>query len=902
MTRFFSNQIVYRIITFFCFLLLCRLGFTQSEMLDRKINVPEFSGTAKALIEQISGDEKIVFAYTSEVSLDYEVRFRKSQLSINEFLEILFRGKQVGYKVNGNKVILYPDKTKSESPGRLSQTVRGSIVDADSRLPLPGVTVMISGSDPVKGTISDENGIFRLEDIPVGRTSLQFSFIGYESVTITNIEVYTGKEVVLDINMPELVVKLAEVVVNSTKKGEVTNDMSILSSHSISVEETKRYTGGMDDPSRVASSYAGVASTPDGSSDIIVRGNSPKYMQWRLDGIEISSPYHMDDQNASVGALTALNNSLLATSDFYTGAFSPEYGNVLSSVMDVKLRKGNNEKFEAACGIGIMGTDITLEGPFKKGYGGSYLVNYRYSAISLLNKLGIIDIPGVVNYQDATFKLVLPTKKSGTFSFFGLGGLSNLTMKNSTLVPGTSIKDATISKDYNKNNFLSNLGLSHTLSINDNSYIKTSLSYSASGIDDDLFEGNTIKTYDSEGEFISDSVINKVQKFKSRIENSAYRGAITYNNRLNAKNKIQAGIKYTLCINNYNQSIYNDQNAALENVTDFDKGINTLNNFVSWKHSFNDDLSIVAGVHNMNVLLNKKSTLEPRIAVDWRINNSSSIHAGYGKHSTMESVHNYYTKIKLADSTTIEPNINLDLLKADHYVLGYEKRFSENLMAKVEAYYQHLYNLPVENNDTSYYATINEGVDYRYVALVNKGTGKNYGIELTMERFFNGNYYFLINGSIFDSKYKTLEGVWRNTQFNGNYMANILCGKEFKKLGKKQNKTLAINSKVFFSGGIRYIPLLRDAEGNVAVDPANDRYWNYADAYNNRIDNIFQLNMSISYKINKAHATHELFLDLMNLTNNQARISEYYDTAQPNKIGYVKQFQFFPNFMYRVYF
>ena len=252
---------------------------------------------------------------------------------------------------------------------KLTQTVRGTITDTDSKLPLIGATVAILGSNPLIGTATDVKGNFRLEKIPIGRISLQLSYIGYESKTISNLEVNSGKEIVLDLNMRESVISMNEVVVKANKnKGEAVNEMALLSSRSISLEETKRYTGGMDDPARVVSSFAGVTSSPDGSSDIIVRGNSPKYMQWRLEGTEIISPYHMDDQNASFGALTALNNSLLATSDFYTGSFSPEYGNVLSSVMDIKLRNGNNEKFEAACGIGLLGTDITLEGPFKKGY------------------------------------------------------------------------------------------------------------------------------------------------------------------------------------------------------------------------------------------------------------------------------------------------------------------------------------------------------------------------------------------------------------------------------------------------------------------------------------------------------------------------------------------------------
>jgi outer membrane receptor protein involved in Fe transport len=338
------------------------------------------------------------------------------------------------------------------------------------------------------------------------------------------------------------------------------------------------------------------------------------------------------------------------------------------------------------------------------------------------------------------------------------------------------------------------------------------------------------------------------------------------------------------------------------NINDFKINVSTINNFISWKHNLNEKIIIVAGLHNMNILSNNISTFEPRLSINWNINKTNSVHAGYGMHSTTESVHNYFTKIPQDDGSYIEPNKNLGLLKAHHYVLGYEKRFTENLIGKIEVYYQYLYNLPVENNDTSYYATINEGIDYKYVELVNKGSGKNYGVEISIERFFDKNFYFLLNGSLFDSKYKSLEGVWRNTRYNNNYIVNILGGKEFKKLGKKQNQTLALNTKIFFEGGQRYIPLIRDAQGNVAVEPENDRYFDYSKTYNNKLDNIFLLNLSASYKFNRPRATHEIFLDLMNLTNSQARMAEYYDVSKPGKVGYTTQFGFFPNLMYRIYF
>ena len=785
-----------------------------------------------------------------------------------------------------------------------TQTVRGVVTDGDSKVPLIGATVVIKGSSPLIGTSTDVSGNFKIKNVRIGRIALQLSYLGYEPKTIPDIIVNSGKEVVLDLSMKESVVSMNEVVVKAKKhKGETLNEMSMVSSHSISPEETSRYAGGYSDPSRVVANLAGVTNSP-ASSDIIVRGNSPKYMQWRLDGIEISSPYHLNDQNSTYGALSALNNNLLTTSDFYTGAFSPEYGGALSSVFDVKLRTGNNEKFEASAGIGLMGVDFTVEGPFKKGYSGSYMVNYRFSAIGLIKKLGLIDVQGTVQYQDATFKIVLPTKKAGTFSIFGLGGLSSFFMENikpeGLSVPGKPT-DADVLRDYDKGANLANIGLTHVLTINSKSYLKTSLSYSGSGIKDEIFRKRIILQDDGHGGFVTDTT-GTALTFDSKIRNASYTGAVTYNNKLNAKNKIQAGAQYTLYAHNYKQSMLNDASGLLFTVTDFNNNISTINTFISWKHSFTDKLEIVAGLHNMNVLMNSKSTLEPRVAINWKLDKSSSLHAGYGKHSAMEAVQNYFTKVQQPDGSVTEPNKNLGLLKADHFVIGYEKYFTDFLKAKVEVYYQHLYNLPVENNDTSYYATINEGFDYRYVPLVNKGTGKNYGIEVTAERFFHKNYYFLINASLYDSKYKSLEGVERNTLYNGNYLVNILGGKEFKNIGKKKNQTLALNIKAFYGGGNKYIPLLRDAGGNVTVDPANNNYWDYKKAYDQKIEDIYEISLSVSYKFNRRKATHELFVNLQNITNHQARLSEYYDKSQPGSVGYLKQMGFFPNLMYRVYF
>ena len=789
----------------------------------------------------------------------------------------------------------------------LSQTVRGTIIDADSELPLIGAAIQISNSDPLIGSTTDLDGNFRLENVPIGRITLQLSYLGYENQTIANIVVNSGKETFLNLKMEESIVKMEEIVVTANKnKGDALNEMAMISARSVSAEETNRYAGGFNDPSRIISNFAGVTNTQDGSNDVIIRGNSPKYVQWRLEGIQITNPNHFADPSAASGSISTLNNNLLATSDFYTGAFSAEYGDVLSGVYDVKLRPGNNEKREMVFGFGLLGTDLTLEGPFKKGYGGSYLVNYRYSTATIPGDLGLIDVGGIPKFQDAAFKIVLPAGKAGRFSLFGLGGLSGFLFEDNSPglwdTPGNSFAKGGIREDFDKGAHLMNLGVNHTLSLNKNSFLKTTLAYSNEGIDDDVFETEFFELFDENEEYLRDSVLSKKLNYQSRLKKSVVRGAMTYHLKINAKSKIQAGTKYAFFDYKNRQSALAPNTDTRINLTDFDEKLSTLRNFVSWKYRWNENLTFVGGLHNMNVIFNEKSTLEPRAALNWNLDKKSSLTFGYGKHSQMEALHNYFAKVEQPDGSFAEPNHDLGLLKAHHFVAGYERRIGRNFRAKVEAYYQHLYDLPVENSDTSYYATLNEGLEYRFVDLVNEGVGQNYGLEFTLERFFSKNYYYLLNASVYNSKYKSLEGIERNTQYNGTYLVNFLFGKEFTKLGKKDNQTFGINAKVFFGGGRKIIPLLRDGAGELAVNPDKNQFYDYDKAYDSKLEDIYTVILSASYKWNKKRTTHELFLNIDNVTNTKGRISEFYDEDEPNSIGYLAQFGIFPNLMYRVYF
>ncbi len=775
-----------------------------------------------------------------------------------------------------------------------TQTIRGTVIDEDTQLPLIGATIKVLHTAPVIGSITDQSGKFRLENTPIGRVDLSVSFIGYQEKTIPNLEVNSAKEVLLDIALTEAVTSLDEVVVRATaNKGDALNDLALVSARSVSSEQTFRFAGGFNDPSKIMSNYAGVSTSHDGGNEIIVRGNSPKYIQWRLEDVQISNPNHFGDQNAISGIVNALNNNLLSASDFYSGAFPAEFGDALSGVYDIRMRKGNNEKFEGIFGLGVLGTDITLEGPFKKGYDGSFLVNYRYSTLGLANKLGLIEVDGAnLNFQDAAFKLWLPTRKSGTFSVFGLHGKSNFNFEDVDpsvwVTPGDDLVQTDVSKDYEKGASLLHTGINHVLNLSPKGYLKTSLSYSREKITDHVFEYRLPE-------------LPRHLNHTAHTDRTSVRASSLYNHRMNAKNKFNVGFRYNLIRQDMAQNQLFRLGEQLS-LIDFNEGIGSLQSFVNWKFSPNDRLNLVTGLQNTNVVFNQKHTIEPRFAINYALTASTKLSFGYGNHSRMESIHHYFTQTRLPDGTSTRPNLDLGLLRANHFVLGYEKRFNNNLRLKIESYYQDLYNIPVENNPNSSFSTLNENLVLRYVDLVNKGTGENYGLEFSLERSFANNYYFVFNASFFESTFTALDNISRNTRFNSNYLVNLLGGKEFAGLGKKKNRILSVNGKLFLSGGRYYVPLLRDDAGNLAVNLEQGLIYDESRAYQKKLDDILNLTISMSHKWNFRKTTHEIYLNIDNATNQRARLMEYFDASQEDGLGYERQVGIIPNLLYRVYF
>ncbi len=268
-----------------------------------------------------------------------------------------------------------------------SQVIKGKIVDKESKTPLIGVALSLRDMGNSFGAVTDINGDFMISNVSVGKHTLTVNYLGYESIILNDILVTSAKEVVLPLEMEEAVVKIKEATI--TAKKEHINEMALISTKTFDVQETERYAGSRGDPARMASNFAGVQGGDDSRNDIIIRGNSPQGVLWRLEGVDIPNPNHFAIAGTTGGPVSILNNKTLANSDFYTGAFPAEYGDAVAGVFDINLRNGNKDRYEFTGQFGFLGTELLAEGPINQKRGSSYLFSYRYSTLQIFQSLNI---------------------------------------------------------------------------------------------------------------------------------------------------------------------------------------------------------------------------------------------------------------------------------------------------------------------------------------------------------------------------------------------------------------------------------------------------------------------------------------------------------------------------------
>ncbi|WP_163381547.1 TonB-dependent receptor [Cyclobacterium sp. SYSU L10401] len=521
----------------------------------------------------------------------------------------------------------------------ISQTIRGQVIDTDGKYPLTGVTVLLAdeGLEELVGTTTGQNGEFRLENVPLGRHHLKFSFMGYKEVLLSNLILTSSKELILEIAMEELAISLADVEVRATRSGEAQNEMAIVSGSAFTVEETDRYAGSRGDPARMASNFAGVQGADDSRNDIVIRGNAPGSVLWQLEGINIPNPNHVGASGTSGGPVNIINNKILANSDFYTGAFPAEFGNTVSGVFDLKFRKGNNEKHEKSFQLGFMGAELFLEGPINKSSRSSYLVGYRYSSLQLFSALGIdVGTSAVPRYQDFAFKFNFPLKNNGNLSVFAVGGKSNIDIK----VSEESIEDRNLYGEKDRDQYFGSrmavLGLSYEKVLQNQTYMKATLAASQERLEADHYY--IVGRVQPNG-FINVQDLPAILGYN--FTTNKYSQVLSFFKKIDNKNTLNYGFQNDIFGFNLTDSArqvsilpQNDPSAPLPyqstpwvNRWNVDGTMAVLAQpYLQWKHKPTETLSLVVGLHQQYFSLTDSwSPLEPRLGMNWKLDETQKI-------------------------------------------------------------------------------------------------------------------------------------------------------------------------------------------------------------------------------------------------------------------------------------
>ncbi len=763
------------------------------------------------------------------------------------------------------------------------QKIRGVVIDKLSQTTLPGATVQIMNEADKRGAVTNGKGIYVIPDVLPGRYELKISYVGYKDVFASSVVVTSGKETILDIAMEEDIKSLNEVVITANSKDKTINSLSTISGRTFSMEEVNRFAGGRSDPARLAANFAGVSATDDSRNDIVIRGNSPVGVLWRIDGMDATNPNHFASVGTTGGAVSALNTNMLKSSDFFTSAWPAEYGNAISGVFDIGFRNGNTQKRETTVQLGVTtGIEAMTEGPISKSNGSSYLIGYRYSLAGIAQAMGInIGTTSTPTYQDLSFKINSGDTKLGRFTLFGILAASSISIEGGS---SNELYGGGQQSDFKSKIAIG--GLKHFKQINSKSYISSTIGINYSGT--------------NQLNYGLDSLRNSYSKEENKVARTGYEFITSYNLKINSRLFFKAGMQAEYMNLDLFNRFRRREGEEWSQIWDYNSYTTLAQVYAHLKYNISEKLTLNAGLHAQQFFLNNSFSLEPRIGLKFELNNKNSFSFGYGLHSQTQPLNVYFLQTPNPDGSYNYDNLELGFTKSHHFVLGYDVQPFKDWRMKIEAYYQYLVNVPV-NTYSSSYSMLNTGASFQTDledSLANTGTGRNYGIELTVEKFFSRGYYGLLTTSLYQSKYTASDGIERNTAFNGRYVANLLAGKEWK-LGKEKRNAITTDIKVTYAGGRYYTPI------DLAASQARGREVLKGDeyAYTSTYPDYFRLDFKVGYTLNSRtkKLSQSISLDLQNVTNNKNVFSQSYDDRSKS-ISTTYQLGFFPNFIYKIQF
>jgi hypothetical protein len=661
----------------------------------------------------------------------------------------------------------------SISPNVFSQepklgTIKGRVLDTQTKSPIPGVSVFIVGTK--MGAHTDIDGNFVVKNIPIGSYNVKFASIGFDPFTRTDVIVRPKRITFLQAELSVSPVKIDEIVV--TGGFFQVEEKQPASSVGFTGEEIRRSAGSAGDVSRIMSGLPSVSKINDSDNSLIVRGGSPAENSFYVDNIEIRNINHYPIQGSSGGPIGLLNVDFIDDVTFHTGGFSSSYGDKLSSVMEITFREGNRDEFDGQLDLNFAGFGITAEGPINEGKG-SWLVSARKSFLDLL--VGAIgDVGSVPKYSDYHGKFVYDLSPKHRVTVLEIVGIDfiDFDLEN-------SLEDSL--NFYGKSDIVENItGINWRYLWGENGYSNTSLSLNFTDYDGGYWETRTESRL-----FSTKSVEQEI-----KIRNVDYY-------RFNSSHEIEFGFDAKQISMDYDYLFeeYTDPfgNTTPPLIVDEDISTQKYGAFVSYSWRPFSKLNLTPGARFDYFAYNENKHFSPRFSFSYDLTNKTSINGATGI---------FRQNMPLVLLSQQPENKNLKDLEATHFVVGIDHLLTENTKVSIEVYDKEYIKLPLDPAQPELSIideVVRSGLFFAHEEL--SGTGKAYarGVELLIQKKLKEKLYGLISGSYSRSRYQDYNGTWRDRAFDNKVMLTI-------EGGYKPNHKWEYSTKFVFAGGSPYTP------------------------------------------------------------------------------------------------
>lgn len=733
-------------------------------------------------------------------------------------------------------------------------SIEGTVCDADTRASLAGAHVLIKGTS--QGAATDLDGRFVIADVPVGSYSLNVSYVGYEPAVITDVIVKPKRATHIDASLKISAFEAREVEITPEYFNK-SQDKQV-SAVTFSYEEIRRAPGAAGDVSRIMMSLPSVAEVNDQSNGLIVRGGSPVENDFLVDNIEIPNINHFPTQGATSGPIGLLNVDFIRDVTFYSGGFPASYGDRLSSVMDIKFREGNREKYEGQLDLNFAGFGGVAEGPLF-GQKGSILVSVRRSYLDLLIKTIDMGTSVAPRYGDYQWKAVYDIDSGNRLELLGIWGDDHNNPDEKTAVENDMLYYG------RQDHYESTNGINWRKLWGNSGYSNTSLSFTSASFDENLNETGTglmIARNRSVEQSVNFRNVNHIRIDNADIAEFGLEGKYMI-------------ADYDNAYGNYTDALGNDVPGSVVNEK---IRAGKIAAFVSLTSDITRFLSVTAGLRSDYSSLNGSVDLSPGLSLTGRIDDRTSVTASAGI---------YYQSLPLILISQNNADRNLPNLEARHYIVGLERLITASTKLTVDIYEKDYRDFPVDPAQSSLFLI--DELYYRYGfffdhgALRGGGDARSRGVELIVQKKMARDLYGMVSASYSKSRYMGGNGSWIDRVYDNRF---IFCVEG----GYKPDDEWEFSMRWVFAGGVPYTPF------DIAASSRLDRGVLDASRINAlRYPDYHSLNVRFDKRFNFSGSDLVAYLSVWNVYNRK-NVAQYFWNQVKNEQGTLYQWGILPVF------